>query len=302
MNRLMELRLAQFVDRDEEIARFRRLLESGDQQIMAVWGESGMGKTSLLARMIHECAERNVRKAEVIWKDSNPPDYMAVMRKIRDDVGLDHFGPFTDLINYFTQEGYQPRIQLDISVPQSNVSVARGAAISGSNIRDIAGVIIRDSMIVVPRPDMAVPEAERRVRLTRQFIENLKAALSDGPLVVFFDAVEKMSMDTHSWVWEQLLEPVRDGELTGMYFVLCGQRAPPSSGDWKPFVADAPLKPLVEKDIVSYLAKRFPDSSPEERQSVAAIIFSVTSGTPCSVATMADIVEKRKREAAPTHG
>ena len=302
MNRLMELRLAQFVDRDDEMERFCHLIEHGEQQpIMVVWGESGMGKTSLLARMIHECAQRKIRKAEVVWKESNPPDYMAVMRKIRDDVGLEHFGPFTDLINYFTLEGYRPSIHLELVAPASTVSVANAATITQSRVGDIGGVIIKDSMIVVPRPDMAVSEIERRTRLTRRFHDNLKAALSQGPLVIFLDAVEKMSTDTHNWIWEQLLEPIRDVELTGVRFVLCGQKPPPQDHDWKPFVREAALKPLRERDIVAYLAKRFPESSNEERQSVAAVIFSVTNGMPASVATMADIVEKRKREPATAH-
>ena len=58
-------RLAEFVDRTAEMERFRRMLESDEKHIMVVWGDAGMGKTTLRLRMVHECAGRSVRKAEV---------------------------------------------------------------------------------------------------------------------------------------------------------------------------------------------------------------------------------------------
>jgi len=72
MERVLQKRLAEFVDRDEEMRRFRTMLKSSDKPIMVVWGEAGIGKTSLLARMIHECAVRNLRKSEIVWKDVDP--------------------------------------------------------------------------------------------------------------------------------------------------------------------------------------------------------------------------------------
>src|SRR6266478_2140375 len=96
----LERRLAEFVNRKAEMARFCEMLDGHDKLIMLISGDSGLGKSSLFARMIHECAVRNRKKSEVVWTDTRPHDYMAVMRKIRDDFGSHLFKPFTDLINF----------------------------------------------------------------------------------------------------------------------------------------------------------------------------------------------------------
>ena len=95
----MERRLAAFVDRKSEMARFCDMLETGDKPIMVVWGEAGLGKTSLFFRMLHECKERNLRKAELVWSDTRDYDYLAVMCKIRDYLGVDFFESFTNALN-----------------------------------------------------------------------------------------------------------------------------------------------------------------------------------------------------------
>ncbi len=91
MNIQMERRLASFVDWVTEMDHFREMLETREKPIMAVWGDAGLGKTSLFYRMIHECAVRKLRKSEVVWTDTRNHTYVDVMSKIRDDVGVDHF-------------------------------------------------------------------------------------------------------------------------------------------------------------------------------------------------------------------
>jgi putative ribosome biogenesis GTPase RsgA len=78
----LERRLAEFVDREDELRCFCRLLDDGGRSVMTVCGDGGVGKSSLLARMIHECALRRVRKSEVTWTDTRNHDYLGVMRKI----------------------------------------------------------------------------------------------------------------------------------------------------------------------------------------------------------------------------
>ena len=301
LNAVMKKRLAEFVDRDREIARFCQILDgSNEPPIMAVWGESGMGKTSLLARMMHECSLRELRKAEVIWKDSNPPDHMAIMRKIRDDVGANHFVSFTDLVNYYYQEGYQPHVEVNLNLSGiAGISVGESMRVSDASVGDIAGVVVKDCMIVIPRQDMAIPETERRARLTHRFIEDLKHALADGPLVVFFDAIEKISKDTESWLWEQFLDFVRSEQIPNIKFVMCGHRRPPSDRDWRDFIEEMALNPLENTDVVLYLEKRFPELSAAEHSSLALLISSMSTGNPAKVANMADAFAKmRERQAA----
>lgn len=294
--RVEQRRLAEFVDRTNEMKVYTDVLDKGERQIMVVHAEVGMGKTSLLLRMVHECALRNLRKAEVVWTDTGVKDYMAVLRKLRDDLGVEHFAAFTDLINFYTDANYQPKLDININV-QGTIQVAQGAQISGSNVGDIAGVVLRDNMFNVQRADIAVPDDVRREQLTQRFLDGLRELSASGDCVVlFFDAVEKMSDDdiTYKWFWEQLLTPVRD-ELANVRAVLCGQRPPPEDRDWgSDYVAVAELKPLGIDDIDAYIAKRMGDSglTDDTRRQLAMMVLGTTNGTPAAVAVAVDGYQK----------
>jgi GTPase SAR1 family protein len=279
----LERRLAEFVNREAETRRFREILDTAEKPIFVVWGDTGVGKSSLLARMLHECAQRRRRKAEVVWTDTRLHDYMAIMRKIRDDVGVSHFTAFTDLINFFTVPQYELRIHVEGA---GAVQVAREASITNAHVGDIAGILVKDVMLNVPRADMAVPELERMARLTDRFIEDLRAAVREESLVVFLDAVEKMSPDTDRWVWGELLAAVCDGRLRNILFVLCGQKRPVLDREWQAFVEEAELRPLAHKHIVEYLAKRGVDEA--SRTAVADLLLVTTGGKIKDIATYVD--------------
>lgn len=291
----IERRLAEFVDRKVEMQRFCDLLDGEEKLIMLISGDSGLGKSSLFARMVHECGLRNRKKAEVVWSDTRPHDYMAVMRKIRDDVGPDLFQPFTDLINYFTVPQYNLKIDM-----QGSVRVGEGLQVKDSSVGDVAGVVIKDSMIVVPRNDMAVPEAERLVELTERFLDVFAAALTSEPLVVFFDTVEKMSENTRAWVWGELLKAVLDGRLKNVRFVLCGITHPPVDRDMEQIIEEAKLAPLGHADIVEYLGLRGVEES--LRPDLADMLLGPTEGKPINLAMRVDsyLKFKQKRERGGT--
>jgi hypothetical protein len=169
--------------------------------------------------MIHE-RQRGILKAELVWTTRNH-DYIAVMRKIRDDVGVDCFTRFTDLINYFTV----PQYELKVSA-QGSISVAEGAQIHGSNVGDVSGVMIKDCMFVLPRVDMSIAEPDRMSKLTDCFLECFAASLKDVRRVVFLDAIEKMTQETQTWVTGESASGL-DGRLSNVCLVLCGQVPPP---------------------------------------------------------------------------
>ncbi|PPK73937.1 AAA ATPase-like protein [Methylobacter tundripaludum] len=288
INPLFERKLKEFVNRDLELKAFVKMLESDEKPLMIVWGDEGMGKTSLLMRMVHECAALKLRKAEIVWKDTSAHDYLAVMRKIRDDVGLEHFSAFTDLVNFYHETGYQPKLQVTFAV-QGDIRVAENLGVSdNSNVGDVAAVMIKDSMIQIPRMDLSVPESERRSRLTNRFIQDLALFLANEPLVVFFDAVEKMSQDTEKWIWDELLDAVRNGILTNIKFVLSGQKQPPENRDWQIFITQAGLKPLGPRDIMNYLKKRVPDLDDANLNNLTTMTLAATKGNPAMVASTVD--------------
>lgn len=296
MNSVLERRLAEFVDRTEELETFRGILGPSKERIMAVWGDGGMGKSSLVARMVHECRQRGASKAEVVWTETRKHDFLGIMRTVRDEIATDHFNRFTELVNYFTV----PHYELTISV-EGNVSVAEGAQFEDVQMGDVAGVVIKDLMIPGPRGDLAVPAEERQARLTDRFVECFRTVLqerfSQQPLVLFLDAVEKMSTDTRTWVWVELLGAVCDERLPNLRVVLCGRSEPPADldRDVRLMLVEADLRPLAANDIQQYLERRGLPASVAE--GAAGLLEASTFGNPLSVANAVDVFLRKRARA-----
>jgi hypothetical protein len=291
MDRLRARRLAEFVDRSAEMDLYNNMLDASELPVMVVSAESGMGKTSLQMRMVHECALRGLRKAEVVWTDTMLYDFMAVMRRLRDELGPEYFAAFTDLVNYYTDSSYTPRVDINVKLQGGEVNVAGGAQIQHGSVGDIAGVVLRDNMIVVHRSDIPVPLELRREQLTKHFLEGLALVSGQEPVVLFFDAVEKMADITHQWLWEQLLKPIVEGALPHVRAVVLGQRPLPEDRDLTAFMACVRLEPLGRDDIDFYIAKRAMDKglSDETRRELAKMLAVVTHGRPADVASAVDL-------------
>src|SRR5207253_10582139 len=112
--------LAAFVDRHLELSRFCEMLESDEKPIMIVWGDDGIGKSSLLARLIHECASRKLHKSEVFVSKSRFNSYLEILRKIRDDLGPELFPNFTQLVNYIFPGPLQLRAPIKIEIGRAS--------------------------------------------------------------------------------------------------------------------------------------------------------------------------------------
>jgi GTPase SAR1 family protein len=278
----VEQLLAEFVDREDEMARFASMLEDNTRGLMVIWGDGGVGKSSLQARMKHELANRSIRKAEIGWTDTYCHDYLAIMRKLRDDLGVEHFQPFTDLVNYFTVPEYKLTVNVEGA---GKTAVLQGATIESSSIGDVASIVIKDLMLVAPRADKEVPEAERLTRLTAAFVPCLAAATAKEPCVVFFDAVEKMTADTERWVWGELLSRSRDGQLPNIKFVLCGRKEPQLDRTWNRACEVKQLRPLEREHVIIYLGKR---GVVESREQLADLLLVVSKGNLLNLATYVD--------------
>ena len=287
MNSALRRRLEEFVNRSEEFSEFEESLKTGDPPIIVFWGSGGIGKSLLLTKMIHHCSVNKLNKSEITWTDTRNHNYLAIMRKIRDDFGAQYFNTFTDLVNYFTVSQYELNIKFD-----GSINVAENAHIEAGTVGDIAGIIIKDLMIPVPRDDLAVPEDEKLTRLTDKFIDNFSLALADlppdKPLIVFMDTVEKMSDSTKSWIWEELFDRVSKGLLPNVRFVLCGREEPPPdvSRDIMLVVAETELKPLLHEHIVEYLEKRGIDKKLQD--ALATMVMAQTDGNPLQIANNVD--------------
>src|SRR5215208_2579960 len=285
MSTIIEQRLARFVDRETEMRSFCSMLESRDwpRPIMVVWGDGGMGKSALMLRMVHECSVRSLTKAEVIWTDTRNHDYLGVMRKIRDDVGAPRFGQFTNLVNFFTDPQSPQRIELALDV-KGAINVGSQLSLgSSAQVGTMAGIVIKDAMLVATRPDLGISEGERMARLTDQFISELNEAALGGTIVIFLDALEKAAESTQRWLWGELLEPVRDGRLSNVRFVIGGRSQPTIKENWRSIIQENQLGPLNQEHIREYLIKREIDF--KEAEIVAGWVFAFSGGNPLKVAS-----------------
>lgn len=298
----LERLLAEFVDREPEMARFCAMLDGAAPPdgfcAFAVWGPGGVGKSSLQAKMIHEVASRELSKSEVIWTETRNHDYLAIMRKMRDDLGPEHFAAFTDLVNFFTVAQYELTVRVEGA---EKISVAEGAEIgAGASVGDIAGVLVKDIMLTDPRADLHVDPSERRARLTDAFIAGMVAALSERRTAVFFDATEKMSEETQDWVWGELLPAACLGRLGQVQFVLCGRKEPELDRMLAASVEVAELSPLTREHILAYLERRGVDEA--GRAQLVDMLLVVTGGNMLELATHVDaylkIQERQAREEA----
>jgi hypothetical protein len=298
---LNDRRLAQFVDRTREMERFCGMLKDRRKLIMVVTGETGSGKSSLIARMTHECSVQTLRKTEVVWTDTRNYNYLALMRKIRDDLGANYFANFTTLVNAF----YDPTMKVELTITSTGaVTVGSGMQVSpGGQVGNITGInveqaVVRDCMFVDPRGDREIPEEERRTRLTDQFLEDFSGMPESSTIVMFFDAVEKMTSETRAWIWDELMMAICDGRLKNVCAVHCGQVKPSISNDLRSMIEDAALGPLGITDIEEYLVKREAPCPMSAIGEVAKMIFAFSKGQPIAVANAVDSYIELSRSAA----
>ena len=246
--------LAEFVNRESEMIQFIEMLDDPKQCAFAIWGDGGVGKTYFQRKLLHEVSSQKLSRSEVLVTNTRNTDYLAIMRKIRDDLGCEYFLPFTDLVNFFTV----PQYELTVNIKGGdNIEILRGAEISGNaEVGNVTGVVVRDVMISDPRPDHAVPEEERLTRLTDEFVACLKPLNRQMKSVIFIDAAEKLSDRSERWLWDELIQQVMAEDLSNFKFVVCSRREPSLHRDWQDCASIHQLKALTLEHIKQYLEKR----------------------------------------------
>ena len=293
-----------FVNRTDEKDRFCELLNSGEKSIIIVWGKDGLGKTFLMDWMVHECAQRALAKAELVWSNSRKYDPYGVMRRIRDELGvLKYFSHFTELINYYTDPGSTNLSKPLKVVTQGNMSIAEKAEFINSQVRDIANVIIKDSMIVVPRQDIGVPMEERLIRLTDLFIPSLAAATEKKPCWIFLDVPSNKKHffpEVKSWLWDELFSSVVKGKLPNVGIVMCVAPKPSRDPRFLTSVEEASLQAFDRRHVKEYMELCGMNETlgvgEERRLGMLDAIMWQTKGVPKEVALMVDGMVKDLKE------
>ena len=280
-------RLNYFVDRDVEVTRLLNFVADGGDRVMTVCGSAGLGKSLLMEKMIHECANRKWRTSKVICRDTRN-DPLFIMRTIRDDLGVESFSAFTALVNAATQPP-EPNIHIAVNAP---VSVGNGAQVSGT-AGDISGIkIVSDLML--DRPDLARREREQLARITDAFIGGLTCCSRVEPPIIFIDDCQKMTGETKTWLAQELLFAVNEGIVGNAFFVLFTRES--CHVPLQPASCLTELKPLTKDHIRQYLAKRGVRESDQEL--MARVLWTVTKGQTAAVANYVEAYLVQESELA----
>jgi tetratricopeptide (TPR) repeat protein len=265
--------LQEFVDRTREVAGFERLLSdsTGDfpRRIMCIYGPGGTGKSVLLSRMMAECELREIGWVYIEWEDSRRYNYLDVMRMIRDSTAPHLFHLFNDRVNFYTVHDYNLKIPLEVGTIQ-DVQVLSNGEIQQSGVTIHVGHEIKDFTVNILRPDRDVTEGEVIIECTRAFMRCLHARITKKPLVIFFDALEKADEHTVKWIWAELLERLRDQEITNLLVILAGRNPFEPDATFFDCAEEYELMPFQVEHIIEYLGKRgaealFQDLSAPER-------------------------------------
>ena len=262
----------EFVDRTAELKHFREMLEGNAPPLLCICGPSGIGKSSLLAMMVHETKQRSVRSVHLTWTGSRNYEYSDIIRKIRDDLGSSAFEETTHLLDYFAKSRNTLNVRL---VQPESIKVMTGARLRHSTITGgVTGARIDVMRVDTTHLPSDVPETERQIRLTDTFVASLKSAAGNGTIVLFLDAAERMTQETTDWLQSELFGAIREDKLPSVCVVVCGELVPQLDRRWNDFAATFDLGRLSCQDVRVYIEKR---GIPRQEADLAAGIFYSTS-------------------------
>lgn len=285
--------LRDFVDRTRELAGFQQSLGAGEKRIICIQGPGGIGKSALLSRMMLECQQKQLRWVHLEWEDSHRYTHLDIMRQLRDGTEPEAFQLFNDRVNYYTVPNYELKIPVDLGAIEK-VQILEGGEIRQSGVTVHVGhqVTVHDVKFNVQRPDRDITETEFVLQVTRAFVQCLRALSERTPLVLFLDALEKTDPFTLSWINEQLLTRLRDGELPKVMVVLAGRKAI----DLDPTFFDCSdayeLLPFKTTHVLEYLERRGLPAQPE----LADFILANFGGNPLQIALSVNNFLRTRRQ------
>jgi AAA ATPase domain len=285
----IDRRLERIVDRTEHEAAFRSLLDTGSR-ILALVGAGGTGKSTTIGSFLRLCDERGIDPAIVEWTDERRSDYVDVMRAVRDQLDGPSFDGLTDLLNWFTVPGYpspddrSPGGDAPASMDETADIVTDTDAGSVASTKEPARIADRHSVTL--RPDLDISPADRRARLTATFVDALAQRTIERPIVLFFDAAEKMPVDTLEWLTGPLLDAFTRERLPNVRLVVAGRdRIQPF--EQAPLVHSIDAGGFDADEVERYLERR--GIAPEDRGQIAAMLMTASAGNPLQVATLVDM-------------
>ena len=271
-----------FVNREKQYQGFQKMLAGETPKtVMLVEAPADMGKTWLIQRMRHHCAEHGVPTMHVDFRDRRPHDYLSLVRLARDQMGAEYFNPLTAAINNFTSVN----VKISSGGEGGGVDVAASQGASAQIGGDVAGRdIIKDNQFYI-QADSEMARRAAEIQINDAFFACLaKLVEVKGHAVFLIDSYEDVISEADRWLKDYLLARVPMGGLAKVILIIVGRKAPDLGPEMKEHVARTGLDLFNEDDVKEYIVDRRKITDLD-----LSTVFKTSGGQPGLLAKMADV-------------
>ncbi|MEQ9624300.1 tetratricopeptide repeat protein [Coleofasciculus chthonoplastes] len=294
-----------FVGREEQMSLFRRNLELPIEDyrrhfLFNVWGQGGVGKSSLL-RQFRQIAEE--AKAITAYTDESERSIPGVMTRLAQQLEQQGYklAQFSDRYQVYRQK--QQELEADPEAPQGfSAFVGRTVAKTGVGLaRQVPGASVALELIDVDT--LATQAGEWTSYVAKKFTDKDEVRLVQEPvevltplflkdickvarkidLALFFDTYERTEEFIDGWLCD-ILEG-RYGEVPLNILIVIAGRQELDKNRWAAYeglIVRLPLEPFTEQEAQSYLVRK----GITNRQ-VIELILQLSERLPLLVATLA---------------
>ncbi len=206
LSRLRQARLASFVDRTLEVSAFRAFLNESNKVLFWIYGESGLGKSTLLTKLIAESLPPGCLVVELSGSTARQLEPLDLMLSICEQMDRETFFHFYEMV----EQSRRQQLLIDLALPGA-VSVASEAKFENNEIGTIAGVQIESLNVnIAPTADAAFAQNEVN-RITDCFINDLAAYGQTGHALIGIDAAERLPTRCKDWLMKELMPIITAG-------------------------------------------------------------------------------------------
>jgi tetratricopeptide (TPR) repeat protein len=294
-----------FVGRENQLALFADNLKLGVEDekrrfVFNVWGQGGVGKSTLLRQFHRLAGEAGAAMAYVSETEGDVPAVMGRMAEQLKEQGQE-LKSFAERYKVWRQK--REELESDPDVPQGIAafigrSLMKGAIRAGRRV-PVGGMALDfiDEDALVDQASEWAEFVRRRLTnkdevhlvlepvavLTPLFVEGLRKIGEKCSLALFFDTYEQRGVFVGSWLREVLNG--RYGEMPADIVVVIAGRDELDRNQWvdfQGFLARLPLDPFSEEEARNFLARKgvtHPD--------VVKVILELSGRLPLLVATLA---------------
>lgn len=282
-----QLQIDDFVDRGAQLSDLWRIARGESQhRICTLQGDKGIGKSYLLKEFHAECRSADVVCALLLSGKLQDVNYFNIILSLWEELKLGRSGEIHNTIRELVIPSYE-RLDPAGQDPQGRHLLAdsRTRNIYGNIITgEVHGDVNYNNYIQVVFEGDPQTRQEVMSAVTRLLKDRLAAFSAGRRVLLLVDSWEAIAVDqqTRSWLMENLLSWVLDGELENMRIILAGTD-PPSLARLPYYVRNIEMLPLLDEDITCYWVEKckLPDAQ-------LPIVIQVTSGIPLALSLTAE--------------